>query len=66
MNRRSFIASATLAIPLAGCTSNQKKEPDSNSAAVEHNAAEFEKVLDVVRKFDVPYAVEPRFYPSLL
>ena len=76
LNRRTFIQAATLALPLAGCAARDEPPTQEQSGAignlnreqmdaVERDAAQFESALEAVRKFDVPYGVEPRFYPSV-
>jgi hypothetical protein len=76
LNRRSFIQAATVALPLAGCSSGEDSSPDEPRAtivnltpelmdAARRDAAQFESALEAVRKADVPYSVEPRFFPSV-
>jgi hypothetical protein len=76
MDRRSFIQAATLALPLAGCASREDSPAEIQTANIgnltreqmdvaRRDAAQFESVLEVVRKADLPYAVEPRFFPSV-
>lgn len=61
LNRRTFLKATALAVPLAGCTS---KDTTPHEEAVRKNAEQFESTLEAVRKADVPYSVEPTFYPS--
>ena len=72
LNRRKFIQATALALPLAGC--GPQPQPGEQvignltpeqMAAARKSAADFEKLLDAVRKAQVPYAIEPHFYPSL-
>ena len=73
LNRRAFIETAVLAIPLAGCARTgtpAEETPIGNltpqqMAAVRQNAGQFESTLEIVRKADIPYAMEPRFYPTV-
>jgi hypothetical protein len=69
LSRRAFIQSAALAIPLASCRAGNVRDetpignltPNQMEIA-RKNAAQFENTLETIRKADVPYSVEPRFY----
>ena len=76
LNRRAFIHAAALAAPLAGCATRNEPPTQEQTGAIgnlnreqmdaaERDAAQFEGALEAVRKFDVAYAVEPRFFPSV-
>ncbi|HYR86634.1 MAG TPA: hypothetical protein VE422_21280 [Terriglobia bacterium] len=72
LNRRGFIQAAALAFPLAGCTSRPAPgEPQIGNLTPEQmetartSARDFEKLLESIRKAEVPYSLEPHFYPSL-
>jgi hypothetical protein len=73
LNRRRFIQATTLALPLAGCGPQAKPGEQQTIGnltaeqmeAVRKRATDFESLLNNVRKAQVPYAMEPQFYPSL-
>jgi hypothetical protein len=79
LNRRTFIQAAALALPLASCGSREEAPAESGASSgatignltgeqmdiARRDAAQFERVLEVVRKGEVPYGVEPRFFPSV-
>jgi len=65
LNRRDFVKIAAVGtLPLAACSASE--QPGAEDEAVRRHAAQFEPVLDAVRKADVPYDVEPLFFVSLL
>ena len=78
MNRRVFVKITAAALPIAGCTPETPPE-DALSKTLHKTKAnltdeqlrqarqyeqQFQGALEVVRKADVPYVVEPRFYPG--
>ena len=70
--RRHFIQAAAVTLPLAGCARNvPPEEPEIGNLSPEQREnvrkerAQFENLLNVVRKADVPYAIAPRFYPPV-
>jgi hypothetical protein len=72
ITRRGFLQSAALTLPLAGCGRDALQQPPAigNLSAkqmedVRKEITQFEQVLDVVRKAEVSYAIEPRFYTTV-
>jgi hypothetical protein len=72
LNRRRFIQATALALPLAGCTPQPRPDEPAmgnltreQMEAARKSANDFESLLEAVRKADVPYSVEPLFYPSV-
>jgi hypothetical protein len=72
LTRRDFFQTAALTLPLAGCTREAQPQPapigklsPQQMEEVRKEAKQFEQIADVVRKADVPYAIEPRFYPTV-
>jgi hypothetical protein len=72
LTRRDFIQSAVITLPLAGCARAVPPQPAAignlspqQMEEVRKEITQFEQVLDAVRKSDVPYATEPRFYPTV-
>jgi hypothetical protein len=71
--RRHFIQAAAVTLPLAGCSRSvpAPKEPAIGNLSPEQmenvhkESLQFENVLNAVRKADVPYAITPRFYPTV-
>jgi hypothetical protein len=57
---------------MAGCSRDVVPEPSAignlspeQMGKVRQETVQFEQILDTVRKADVSYAVEPRFYPTV-
>ena len=75
LSRRKFIQGAVVTLPIAassGCGRGERpKEQAIGNLSPEQmetarkEAAQFENALNAVRKADVPYSVEPRFYPPV-
>jgi hypothetical protein len=72
LTRRNFIQAAALTLPLTSCAKDAPPaEPSIGNLspqqmeAVHKDAGQFENALNAVRRADVPYAVEPRFYPPV-
>jgi hypothetical protein len=72
ITRRDFLQSAAVTLPLAGCGRDVLPQPPAignlspkEMEDVRKETTQFEKVLDAVRKAEVSYAIEPRFYPTV-